>query len=214
MALSADICAGARAFAPEAERLALRRPGSPAVPRTGRWRKPISAIARRSRDMSRAFGLISSCILRRSLRSAMQGRGGGDLAGQFRRLFRFGQRLRARRLRRDLRVCEFERGLRLEFLDGPVNEESLLRPTNPYARSKAAAEQVIADILPERGAAYRGAVVQPHRTRPGRALRPPLFAAQIARIEAGLQPPLVRVGNLDAKRDFLDVRDVCDAIWR
>jgi GDP-4-dehydro-6-deoxy-D-mannose reductase len=35
------------------------------------------------------------------------------------------------------------------------------------------------------------------------------FARQIARIRAGLQPALLRVGNLDIWRDFLDVRDVC-----
>jgi GDP-4-dehydro-6-deoxy-D-mannose reductase len=34
------------------------------------------------------------------------------------------------------------------------------------------------------------------------------FARQIARIEAGLAPPVLRVGNLRAERDFSDVRDV------
>jgi GDP-4-dehydro-6-deoxy-D-mannose reductase len=37
------------------------------------------------------------------------------------------------------------------------------------------------------------------------------FAAQIARIEAGLQEPLIRVGNLGAERDFTDVRDIVRA---
>jgi len=36
------------------------------------------------------------------------------------------------------------------------------------------------------------------------------FAAQIARIEAGAEP-VIRVGDLEAERDFVDVRDVCDA---
>jgi GDP-4-dehydro-6-deoxy-D-mannose reductase len=37
------------------------------------------------------------------------------------------------------------------------------------------------------------------------------FARQVARIAAGLQPPVMDVGNLGPWRDFLDVRDVCAA---
>jgi GDP-4-dehydro-6-deoxy-D-mannose reductase len=39
----------------------------------------------------------------------------------------------------------------------------------------------------------------------------PAFARQIARIEKGLEPAIVRHGNLEALRDFLDVRDVVRA---
>jgi GDP-4-dehydro-6-deoxy-D-mannose reductase len=39
----------------------------------------------------------------------------------------------------------------------------------------------------------------------------PAFARQVARIAAGLQAPRMEVGALDPMRDFLDVRDVCDA---
>jgi GDP-4-dehydro-6-deoxy-D-mannose reductase len=39
------------------------------------------------------------------------------------------------------------------------------------------------------------------------------FAKQVAEIEAGLRPPVVKVGNLSAKRDWSDVRDVVRAYW-
>jgi GDP-4-dehydro-6-deoxy-D-mannose reductase len=97
------------------------------------------------------------------------------------------------------------------FLNGPVREDAPLQPMNVYARSKAAAEQVIADVLP---AQARLVVTRSfNHTGPGQDERfvLPSFAAQIARIEARLQPPEIRVGNLDAERDFLDVRDVCRA---
>ena len=97
------------------------------------------------------------------------------------------------------------------FLAGPAREDAPLQPMNVYARSKAAAEQVIADVLP---AEARLVVARSfNHTGPGQDERfvLPSFAAQIARIEARRQPPEIRVGNLDAERDFLDVRDVCRA---
>lgn len=39
------------------------------------------------------------------------------------------------------------------------------------------------------------------------------FAKQIAAIEAGLQPPVVKVGNLDSVRTFLDIKDAIRAYW-
>lgn len=97
------------------------------------------------------------------------------------------------------------------FQDGPVREEALLRPVGAYARAKAAAEQVLEDVLPSTA---RLVTARPfNHTGPGQDERfaLPSFAVQIARIEKGLQPPEIRVGNLSAKRDYLDVRDVCDA---
>ena len=63
---------------------------------------------------------------------------------------------------------------------------------------------------PRRGASVSTscrAGVQSHRPGPKRALRGRLLAAQLAAIAAG-GPPLLLVGNLEAERDFLDVRDV------
>ena len=42
----------------------------------------------------------------------------------------------------------------------------------------------------------------------------PSFAGQIARIEAGFAPPMIKVGNLAARRDYSDVRCVVDAYAR
>jgi len=96
----------------------------------------------------------------------------------------------------------------------PVTEASPLRPISPYAVSKVAQ-----DLL---GLQYFLAHGMPvvrlrpfNHTGPGRPPRfvVPAFASQIARAEAGLQEPVVRVGNLDAERDFSDVRDIVRAYY-
>ena len=95
--------------------------------------------------------------------------------------------------------------------DHPVTEAALLQPINAYAASKAAA-----DILVRQAAeAGLSATVMRafNHTGPGQSelFAAPSFAAQIARIEAGLQSPVLKVGSLDEERDFLDVDDVVDA---
>lgn len=92
-----------------------------------------------------------------------------------------------------------------------VDEQALLKPVNPYAASKAAA-----DILVRQAAAMGldATVMRPFNhtgVGQGTAFVIPNFADQIARIEAGRQAPLLEVGDLDAERDFLDVEDVIDA---
>ena len=97
------------------------------------------------------------------------------------------------------------------FLTGPVGEDAPPRPKNAYARSKLAAEGMFADIL---ASTNRLLIVRAfNHTGAGQDARfvLPSFAQQIAAIEAGSQPPVMRVGNLDRARDFLDVEDVCDA---
>ena len=97
------------------------------------------------------------------------------------------------------------------FKAGPANEQTALLPTNPYARAKVAAELVLVDTL---HADNRLIIARPfNHTGPGQDARfvLPSFAAQIAAIEAGRAAPKIMVGNLDAIRDFSDVRDVCNA---
>lgn len=93
-----------------------------------------------------------------------------------------------------------------------VDENYPLNPTNPYAVSKMAQERL--------GALYAKAYgMKIMMTRAFNHIGPgqseqfvvPSFARQIAGIEKGLQPPVLKAGNLQAKRDFTDVRDVVRA---
>jgi len=95
----------------------------------------------------------------------------------------------------------------------PIRETNRIdRPLSIYAISK-----VTTDLLGYFYARAYGLKIV--RTRsfnaegPGRpdAFAPSAFAAQIARIENGLQEPVIRHGNLDAVRDYTDVRDVAQA---
>jgi len=93
--------------------------------------------------------------------------------------------------------------------DLPIDEETPLRPTSPYAVSK-----VTQDLL---GLQYwLSRRVEAVRVRPFNHIGPrqrrgfvaPDFASQIAEIEAGLRPPVMAVGELNVARDFSDVRDI------
>ncbi len=97
------------------------------------------------------------------------------------------------------------------FGDVPLDEDAPLRPRNPYGRSKAAAEQAMADVLAPTNRLIVSRAFNHTGAGQDERFALPSFAAQIARIEAGAQPPVMKVGNLDAERDFLHVEDVCDA---
>jgi GDP-4-dehydro-6-deoxy-D-mannose reductase len=96
--------------------------------------------------------------------------------------------------------------------DTPITEEGTLAPGNPYALSKLAQEQLAMrafaddglDIVMVRPFNHTGPRQQP-------AFVAPSMARQIALIEQGDAEPVIRVGNLDARRDFTDVRDVVRA---
>lgn len=94
----------------------------------------------------------------------------------------------------------------------PITEETLLRPGNVYAISKAT--QTMLGTLYAK--AYGLEVVCSrafNHIGPGQSLSfvVPDFCQQIACIERGEQEPVLRVGNLEARRDFTDVRDVVRA---
>lgn len=92
-----------------------------------------------------------------------------------------------------------------------LDETALLAPMNNYAATKAAADLALGAMVNDGLKVVRLRLF--NHTGPGQseAFAVPAFARQIARIEAGLQEPPLKVGGLDSKRDFLDVRDVCGA---
>jgi GDP-4-dehydro-6-deoxy-D-mannose reductase len=93
----------------------------------------------------------------------------------------------------------------------PVDETQPLAPMNLYGATKAAADLALGAMVADGLHVVR---VRPtNHIGPGQAADFVVgaFAEQAVRIAAGKQPPTMRVGNLDAQRDFLDVRDVCSA---
>lgn len=97
----------------------------------------------------------------------------------------------------------------------PFTETDPLRPDNAYTRTKAAADLLGAVYAREAGLAVVRARPFNH-TGPGRPERfvESSFARQLAEMELGRRASRLRVGNLDAVRDFLDVEDVVDAYAR
>ena len=94
----------------------------------------------------------------------------------------------------------------------PLDESALLAPIDEYAVTKAAADLALG-ALARRG--LKCIRFRPfNHTGAGQAgaFVIPAFAMQIAQIEAGLAEPVIHVGNLDAERDFLDVRDVVERL--
>lgn len=90
----------------------------------------------------------------------------------------------------------------------PIVESMRLDPRNPYAMSKAAAELLVLE---------RGGIVARSFNLIGPGQAPtfalPSFARQLAAIAAGEEEPILKVGNLEARRDFLHVDDALEAYW-
>lgn len=96
--------------------------------------------------------------------------------------------------------------------DRPTTEDAPFRPANPYSVSKVAQDMLALQY-------FLSHELPTLRARPfnhlGRGQAPgfvaPDFGLQIARIEADLQPPILKVGSLTSERDFTDVRDIVRA---
>jgi GDP-4-dehydro-6-deoxy-D-mannose reductase len=94
----------------------------------------------------------------------------------------------------------------------PITEDNPLRPLSPYAVSKVTQDLLAwqyhrshgLDVVRTRGFNHTG-------PRRGEVFVSSDFARQIALIEAGRRDSVIRVGNLEASRDFTDVRDMVRA---
>lgn len=96
--------------------------------------------------------------------------------------------------------------------DRPIAEDGAIAPGSPYALGKLAQEIRVlrgaiedgVDVIAVRAFNHTGARQAP-------AFAAPNFARQIALIERGALPPVIRAGNLSPRRDLSDVRDVVRA---
>ena len=114
-------------------------------------------------------------------------------------------------------ISSFEVYGRITPADLPVNENVPLRPANNYSMTKAMAELVAKKF--SRPWYGEGSSIDALILRPANHIGPGQrddfvasnFAHQLARIKLGKAPPFIWVGNLEAKRDFTDVRDIVRA---
>ncbi len=96
----------------------------------------------------------------------------------------------------------------------PIKESNPLRPLSSYAVSKVAQDFLGYQYFQSYGLkAIRTRGFNHTGPRRGQVFVTSNFCSQVAAIELGLQEPVIRVGNLEAIRDFTDVRDMVRAYW-
>ncbi|EHL19339.1 hypothetical protein HMPREF9628_01523 [Peptoanaerobacter stomatis] len=96
----------------------------------------------------------------------------------------------------------------------PINEECTFHPASPYAISKVGTDLVGRYYAQAYGITTMTTRMFTHTgPRRGDVFAESTFAKQIAMIEAGLIPPIVKTGNLDSLRTWADVRDAVRAYY-
>jgi GDP-4-dehydro-6-deoxy-D-mannose reductase len=95
--------------------------------------------------------------------------------------------------------------------DEALTENHPLVPAGPYGLSKLAQEMLASHTGPGSVQVSVARAFNHFGPRQDPSFSTSGFARQIASIEAGVQPPEIRVGNLDARRDLTDVRDTVRA---
>jgi GDP-4-dehydro-6-deoxy-D-mannose reductase len=98
--------------------------------------------------------------------------------------------------------------------DLPLSESAHIEPANIYAVTKATVELLSQLYIARYGLDI--VILRPFNhlgPRQGPSFVSADFASQIARMEAGLAPPRIEVGDLTVERDFTDVRDTVRGYW-
>jgi len=96
----------------------------------------------------------------------------------------------------------------------PMKETNPFRPLSPYAVSKVAQDLLAWQYFQSYGMkTVRTRGFNHTGPRRGDVFVTSNFAKQIAEIEKGEREPVIHVGNLEAKRDFTDVRDIVRGYW-
>jgi len=96
----------------------------------------------------------------------------------------------------------------------PIKETNPLRPLSPYAVSKLGQDYLAYQYYKSYGIfTVRTRAFNHTGPRRGEVFVTSNFAKQIASIEKGLQEPIIYVGNLEARRDFSDIRDIVRAYY-
>ena len=98
--------------------------------------------------------------------------------------------------------------------DLPITETTLLKPVNPYAVTKIAQDLIAnvyfisygINVIRVRSFNHEG----PRRDN---VFGIPWYAYQIARIEAGLQEPIIETGHTGDRRNFTQIKDLVEAYW-
>lgn len=96
----------------------------------------------------------------------------------------------------------------------PIRETNPLRPLSPYAVSKVGQDYLGYQYFKSFGTkVVRTRGFNHDGPRRGDVFVSSNFAKQIASIEKRKKPPVIHVGNLEARRDFTDVRDIVRGYW-
>ena len=96
----------------------------------------------------------------------------------------------------------------------PINTKTPLRPVNPYAVTKIAQDLIGYTYYKSYGLnVIRTRAFNHEGPRRENVFGIPWYAYQIARVEAGLQEPVLKVGHIDDKRNFTHVFDMVKAYW-